>query len=118
MGMNFLQFKNEKVFRNYLLKPHHANLIELEWWWLDRYGEAVVTSAFRYGDTGVHGTDPLRGIDFRSWIYSNPQAMVDEVNSHFVYDPNRPNKKCVILHNIRNKGIHLHLQVCDRTVKI
>ena len=113
----FLEFKNENVFRNYHIVPHHSNLIELEWWWLREFGEAVVTSAFRYGSKGVHGQNPLRGLDFRSWIYNNPEGMERYANSIFIYDPKRPQKKCVIWHSVRNKGIHFHLQVSDLTLK-
>lgn len=112
----FLEFKSENVFRNYHVVPHHFNLTEFEWWWLNEFGEAVVTSAYRYGDKGVHGQNPLRALDLRSWIYSNPKGMERYVNSVWVYDPKGPEKKCLILHNVRNKGIHFHLQVSDATI--
>jgi len=112
-----LDFKAANIFRNYLLAPHHPNLIELEWWWLEEFGEVIVTSAFRFGDKGVHGQNPLRGIDFRSWIYNNPEGMEKHANSIWIYDPKRPKKKCVILHSVRSKGIHFHLQVSSQTIK-
>jgi len=114
----FVEFKNENVFRNYHSVLHHPNLIELEWWWLNEFGETVVTSAFRYGDKGVHGQNPLRAVDLRSWIYSNPAGMARYANTIWIYSPQRPKKKCVLYHNVRDKGIHFHLQVCDQTIKL
>lgn len=114
----FVEFKNENVFRNYHSVLHHPNLIELEWWWLNEFGETVVTSAFRYGDKGVHGQNPLRAVDLRSWIYSNPAGMARYANTVWIYSPQKPKKKCVLLHNVRDRGIHFHLQVCDQTIKL
>jgi len=114
----FVEFKSENVFRNYHVVPHHPNLIELEWWWLNEFGESVVTSAYRYNDKGVHGQNPLRGIDLRSWIYSNPEGMERYINTFWIYDPKRPKKKCVILHSKRDKGIHFHLQTSSATICI
>jgi len=117
--MNYLQFKNEKVFRNFVAKPHHPNLIEVLWYILEKCGEVVVTSAYRYGDRGVHGTDPLRAVDLRSWIYSDgfQEFLLKEVNETFTYDPQREKMKVMIKHNVRDKGIHFHCQVSSRTVK-
>jgi hypothetical protein len=74
----------------------------------------VVTSHFRQGDKGVHGTNPCRGLDIRSWVYGDPQSICEMINRAYEYDPKRPDKRCAILHNV-GKGEHIHLQVHPNT---
>jgi len=76
----------------------------------------TITSLYRPGDTGVHGTIPLRGVDLRLRNGRIGDALADLVNLAWVYDPDRPEKKCAIYHDV-GKGEHLHLQVHPKTVK-
>lgn len=111
-----LDFKTEKVFKNFTSKPMHDILSEVFYWWCDTFYDVVVTSAYRKGDTGVHGTIPFRGIDIRSWIYPAPEKKVEWANSKWIYDPYRPQMKCFILHNAGKKwNMHIHIQACDLT---
>lgn len=113
--MSLLSFKSEQIFHNFTNHTMHPELSKLLWWWLDRYYEAVVTSAYRANDKGVHGTLPyFRGLDLRYFIYANPLAMVEDVNRVWIYDPKRPKMKCVILHDV-GRGKHFHLQVSYNT---
>lgn len=72
----------------------------------------VVTSLYRDGDTGVHGTLPCRGIDFRANIFDMKTAKIvaDRINSRFVYDVDRANLLVCLLHG-EGANIHFHLQV-------
>ena len=110
--------KNISVLKALLTKKYHPLLIELI---LDIYSvasEIVVTEGWREG-RGVHSTDPCRGIDLRSWIYSAKKLgeIQDCINSRWIYDPKRPTMECCILHDV-GKGIHLHCQVHPNTVRL
>lgn len=109
-----IHIKSWKVLKGMLIVRFHPKMIALAEWVTVRYSEVVFTSAYRKDDKGVHGTIPCRGLDIRSWIYDEPQKIVDDINKHWEYDFKRPEKKCAILHNI-GKGEHIHLQVHRRT---
>ena len=108
-----IQIKDWKVLKGLMLKPYHHKMIGLAEWVTVRFSEVMFTSAFRPG-TGVHGTDPCRGLDIRSWIYNDPKKVVNDINTHWIYDPKRPEKKCAVLHDV-GQGNHIHLQTHDRT---
>lgn len=94
----------------------HPTLISLLIWLVVKYGDKVLlTSAFRKGDTGVHGQDPLRGFDLRSLLFDDPQAVCEEVNKVWIYDPDRPEKKVAMWHNI-GQGWHFHFQIHPKTI--
>lgn len=97
----------------------HPILIDIIFWLFSAglVSYATITSAFRKGDPGVHGTDPYRGIDIRSWDQDDSQGLVDHVNNHWQYDSARPNMQCAILHNV-GRGEHIHIQVHQNTVMI
>ena len=59
-----------------------------------------------------------RGVDIRSWIYTDEQLeqLVNFIKDNYEYDPKRPNKNIVIVHNV-GKGKHVHIQSHPRSVK-
>jgi hypothetical protein len=80
-----------------------------------KYGvEFMITSLYRIGDKGVHGQLPLRGIDLRCWDKSLGEMIEEEINTLYVYDPERPNMSVCMFHDI-GQGAHLHLQVHPNT---
>jgi hypothetical protein len=86
--------------------------------WLERETglEYTITSLYRIGDTGVHGTLPLRGADLRmrnSRVGKEIRRMINEL---WTYDPDRPVKRCAILHGVGG-NLHLHVQVHPNTVQ-
>lgn len=112
--MHTLTIKDHKVLKGLMLVPFHLKMIALLTWIYVRYSKVVITSAYRKGDSGVHGTIPCRGIDIRSWVYDDPQKIIDDINAHWIYDDKRPEKKCAILHD-SGQGEHVHLQCSNRT---
>jgi len=74
----------------------------------------VITSAYRPGDSGVHGQMPLRGIDLRCRSAVVGNHIANWVNERWQYDSRRPRKKCAICHDT-GKGLHLHFQVHPST---
>lgn len=81
----------------------------------DRFGPQVITSLYRIGDTGVHGTLPLRGMDLR--YNSDSEAIKFFVNTNWVYDPERLYYHACMVHDVGH-GIHIHLQVHPNTVRV
>ena len=81
-----------------------------------KFGLSVITSAYRPGDSGVHGQIPLRGIDLRCRSAAVGNYIANFVNNRYIYDPKRPKKKCALCHNT-GKGLHIHLQSHPRTSK-
>ena len=79
--------------------------------------ELTITSLYRIGDHGVHGTLPLRGTDIRTRDKATGKSLEHLINRIWQYDPERPEKKCAILHG-RGSNMHLHLQVHENTVSI
>lgn len=74
----------------------------------------TVTSLFRIDDTGVHGTLPLRGLDFRCRSLEIGISIEALINKFWIYDPKRPGKKCCLLHG-HDTDLHFHLQVHPNT---
>jgi len=113
-----LKIKNHTVLQGLLTHPAHPKLIELLCWFCVRYSETVFTCGWEARDyASVHSCSPFRGMDVRSWIYKNPQAVVDDTNDHWLYDTDRPWKRCAIWHNT-GRGRHIHLQVHPHTVYV
>lgn len=108
--------KDFDVFYSLLTYNYHHKLIEVVWWVYKKYQDLYFTCGRRPDDTGVHGADPCRGIDLRSWIYKDPQELVDFVNDNWIYDPDRPEMMVAILHDA-GSGNHIHLQVHPNTIK-
>jgi len=79
-----------------------------------RFGEKTVTSLYRIGDKGVHGSLPLRGIDLRCRTVRHGEEVMKFVDERWTYDFTRPLMKCCIYHDA-GQGSHLHLQVHPNT---
>ena len=77
-------------------------------------GLDTITSAYRPGDKGVHGTQPLRGLDLRCRSESMGQLVAQDLNQRWIYDPERPQMKVAIYHDV-GQGAHLHLQAHPNT---
>jgi hypothetical protein len=117
MGLDWkliLNFKNERIFKNFTSKPMHPRLTELLLYFFRKHYELVVTSYYRPNSAGVHSTIPVRGCDLRSFIFPYPEDLVESANKDWVYDPKRPELKCFIYHDV-GKGEHFHLQAHNNT---
>jgi hypothetical protein len=108
-------FESQPILENAFSVAWHPILVDLLLWieMAVLNPLPVITSTFRPGDKGVHGTDPLRGLDLRSRGY-DAQAVTDKINEHWCYDSERPRFKCAIFHNV-GRGPHIHLQVHNET---
>ena len=74
-----------------------------------------ITSLYRIGDSGVHGTLPVRGWDLRCRNEQIGKVLSELINSHWVYNPEKPGKKVAIDHG-DGSNYHIHLQVHANTV--
>ena len=91
----------------------HPKMRELLAWIHDQEGWQVITSLYRIGDDGVHGTLPLRAVDLRANEIEG-KTLENLINGNWQYDPGRLNMKVAIFHDI-GQGPHLHLQVHENT---
>ncbi len=82
--------------------------------WLERQTGLTftVTSIYRIGDLGVHGTLPVRGIDLSCHNILIGTEIQNSINRYWEYDYKRPSKNCARLHG---KTLHLHVQVHPNT---
>jgi len=131
-------FKDYGVFEQIMANRYHFKLISILWWIYNKY-DMFITCGYRSGDNGVHGSDPCRGVDLRSWFLEDPQAVADDINAHWTYDPARTSKKCAKFHAVCSKckksndgpivthcrhcgeeltGWHIHIQSHPNTVKV
>jgi len=96
----------------------HPHLRAVLRWIESRFGFLlIVTSIFRIGDPGVHGTLPVRGIDLRCRIPSLGELITDITNRHWKYDPDRPEMTVAKCHDT-GRGLHLHIQVHPNTYEV
>jgi len=103
------------LVKNYDVLGLDSNLIKILNMLDDGFGPGIVTSAYRHGDDGVHGTWPVRGCDRRVRLPSVALYMVQYVDNLWLYDPDRPSLKCALYHDAGH-GPHLHLQVHPNTI--
>ena len=109
-----IQAVNYLVLKNLMLATYDEQLVNLTLWASHRLDKFCITSAFRPGDLGVHGTIPCRGLDIRSSLYKDPDDICRDINEHWTYDASRPSLKCALYHDV-GQGPHIHLQVCAKT---
>lgn len=114
-----IRYSSDRIFRNCHVVPWHFNLIKIASWLTGITEELVFTSGYRdkliYGkDSGIHGTDPLRAFDIRSYIYKSPKNIENRINSVWTYDHKRPHLKVAVYHDT-GLGVHFHIQVHDNT---
>ena len=79
--------------------------------------EFEVTSLYRIGDGGVHGSLPLRGLDLGCKHGAIGKTVEEDINSKWQYDPYRPEKVCCMYHKTQSGQYHLHLQVHPNTIR-
>jgi len=115
-----MQFKTEDLRRQWSeadLDPRLRDLVEFVDLDLRRTEEreAVVTSLIRTDNpSSVHAYGRGADIRTRDWPAGLPEGLAHKINVLFVYDPERPEKQCALVHNV-GQGTHLHLQVHPRS---
>jgi hypothetical protein len=116
-AIEFADLKRMEVFCQQRL---HPSLINILYWWYNKFGPPLVTSSYRPGP-GIHGTDPLRAVDLRSFTYTDPRGLATIVNNTWSYDPVRPAMGACLYHNVMRNGNwggwHFHVQVHPNTYK-
>jgi hypothetical protein len=100
------------------LDYYHPKLKEVLHWMELHFGvEFTITSQWREGDGGVHGTIPLRATDLRCHSTVLGGTFEEVVNANWEYDYRRPEMRVCIYHDV-GRGKHLHIQVHDNTVRV
>jgi len=105
MKADFMQWKFLDIKLRQLLQYIEGNLGM----------EFTITSLYRPGDKGVHGTLPVRGADIRCRVMEVGFVVRDYINEEWYYDPSRPSMKCAVAHG-KGANFHIHLQVHPNTV--
>jgi len=106
-----VKIKSQNIFLTLMGMQADHKLINLVCWMIMvKEFPVVVTSFYRKGNRGVHGTNPVRAMDIRSHIYKDPRAVEWEINENWIYDNTRPDKQVALFHDA-GSGYHFHLQV-------
>jgi len=102
----------------YQLDFLHPTLRAVLRWIESRFGLLfIITSLYRIGDPGVHGTLPLRAIDLRCRTKKIAEIIAETINGHWKYDYERSEMVVALAHDT-GKGFHLHIQVHSNTYEV
>jgi len=105
-----IHIKDTAVMGNMLLVPYQIELIEIMQDIATLDGNMVITSPYRPGDPGTHGTNPGRSFDLR--FTAKSELICETINTEWEYDHERPSMKCASIHG---KNPHIHLKVHPNT---
>ena len=114
-----IQVKNQKVLVSLLQARFHPKLRALIKWVVFIAG-IYITEGHRpkKHKHDLHGTRPVRAIDGRSSIYTNPTLLANGINRNWIYDPGRPTMKCAVYHarcpSCGHDQKHEFSQYCDQ----
>lgn len=121
MANEMVRIKSASILIGLLSKKFHPALTEITAYVINKIQQAdiavTITSAYRpLDEKSVHRY--MRGIDFRTWDMDEKfiNDLCVAVNTRWRYDPERPEKECLIYHDT-GRGAHLHLQVHDATIR-
>ena len=111
-----IEIKDPEVLDSMLKKRAHVNLRRLVRWFVTHYSNVTFTEFYRpkQHPDDLHGTNPVRAKDVRSWRFPDPQKIEDRVNGAWEYDYKRPEMRCCV-YDGKGKNKHFHLQVHDNT---
>jgi hypothetical protein len=115
-----IRAKDDEVLQSLLAHVYHPILGDIVGWINDNYGIVIITEGARLrthaNDLHADDQDIIRAVDCRSWIYKEPQEIVDRVNLRWIYDHKRIMKKVLVWHeSMRRQGKHFHIQVHPNT---
>ena len=116
-----IEFNTPKIFDRAHIHGWSLQLTNVMIWLPSVLKTIIVTSAWRpnkihANDSGIHTQTPLRALDLRSRIYTDPQKYADDINDYWVYDPKRPHLNVCFYHNT-GRGFHYHIQVHPSTTR-
>ena len=116
MDMCEIRVKDPMVLSTLMLKSFDRRLVAVICWWIDNFGRITITEGWRKKKhpNDLHGEDPVRAIDARSWEFKNAEQMAKKCNEVWAYDPARPQMEVCVYHDT-GQGIHFHIQVHPNT---
>ena len=96
-----IRTKSITIMRELIVIPWHLMLEKIVFWICEQWpGQIVFTSGYRKDNKGVHGQDPLRGIDLRSREFRNPRQVEDAINQEWDYGK-KPHQVCIYHQTVR-----------------
>lgn len=95
-----IEIKDPDVVDGMLKRRFHVMLRRFVRWIHKTYRNVTWTEFYRpqLHPDDLHGTNPVRAGDMRSWSYPDSQAMADQMNEVWEYDYTRPDMKCCVFH--------------------
>ena len=109
--------KDEKILRGLMERRFEPILVDIITASAREHG-IVITESYREKRhmNDLHGTQPVRAVDLRSWCYPDHRAyeIMHQINTRWTYDPSRQKMQCAQIHN-SGQGIHFHIQVHPAT---
>ena len=80
----------------------------------------MITESYREKQhpNDLHGTQPVRALDLRSWAYSSEAEayeIMQWVNQRWAYDFTRLHMQAAIIHKTNKGALHFHIQVHPNT---
>jgi len=107
------------VFRSLVKVPIHPTLLDIiESLDLAYPGMVTITEGYRIDDKGCHGTEPLRALDLRSWVFQDPALIESDINNNWEYDSKRPDKRVCVFHKTKHGAFHFHVQIHPNTRRL
>jgi len=106
-----------------LMERRFASLLTIIIYEVAKKFGIVITESYRdkQHPNDLHGTQPVRAIDLRSWCYGTDQAAYKIerwINKRWAYDYNRPERKVAIIHRVGSGAMHFHIQVHPHTRRV
>ena len=114
-----IQIKDKDILYGLMTHKFHPMLCRVMRWICEEWSEVVITESYREKrhPNDVHGTNPVRAVDLRSWVYVKPELVAEKINANWQYDPKRPDMKVAVLHG-EGHNKHFHVQVHPNTVRV
>ena len=113
-----ISIKDEVSWHPLFDRLYHPKMLEVFVWICRNLKfKKIITSTYRLGDRGVHGTMPCRGLDLRSKHLPEKKCreIEREINQKWSYDSDRKDMKVCLYHKTKHGAYHFHIQVHDRT---
>ena len=113
-----IRIKDKESWLPLFERLFHPLLVEVfAWIYAELDFIKILTSTFRPGDPGPHGTIPCRALDLRSWHLPLSVCRIIEkkINDNWVYDPDRPDMVVCKYHKTKKGAWHFHVQVHPNT---
>jgi len=112
-----IKIKNTEVLDSIMTHVFDPMLVKVLTDFCQATNYATITEGYRpqHHPNDLHGTDPVRAVDLRSWCYPEPTMLARDFNTVWEYDYKRPHMEVLVYHKSGRDARHFHLQVHPHT---